>query len=129
MSDTFDRLKGRRSRLPDPPPDISDNLQAPESAPAPAATPSQTAVERNLQAPGLETTLSKPRLDGRARLRKDRTEALSTKIKPRHRELLVSLADAYELTLSETLERAIEAFAAEARREGKTLGSYRVPGW
>lgn len=79
------------------------------------------ALKRNLQVgvPGSE--VSKPRLDGRARLRKDRTEALSTKIKPRYRELLVSLADAYELTLSETLERAIDALAVEARREGKHL--------
>ena len=79
------------------------------------------AVEGKSQAPGPDAMLSRPRLDGRARLRKDRTEALSTKIKPRHRELLVSLADAYELTLSETLERAIDALAAEARNEGKIL--------
>jgi hypothetical protein len=121
MSDSFDKLKGRRSRLPDPPPDTSDNLRAPESAPAAAPAPiSETAGLNDRQA-GPETPASKPRIDGRARLRKDRTEALSTKIKPRHRELLVSLADAYELTLSETLERAIDTLAAEARHEGKSL--------
>ena len=122
MSDgSFDRLKARRSRLPDPPPDASENLQAPETAPAPVATADQPAPEGNPQAVGPEAAVAKPRLDGRARLRKDRTEALSTKIKLRHRELLVSLADAYELTLSETLERAIDTLAAEARREGKNL--------
>ena len=120
MSDTFDRLKGRRSRLPDPPPDSSNNFKAPETAPAPLTVddPLTLGVIRQ---PTASEALSKPRLDGRTRLRKDRTEALSTKIKLRHRELLVSLADAYELTLSETLERAIDTLAAEARRTRKTL--------
>ena len=120
MNDTFDRLKGRRSRLPDPPPDSSDNLQAPETAPAPPTTDDPATLTLTPQPPVAEA-LSKPRIDGRARLRKDRTEALSTKIKPRLRELLVSLADAYELTLTETLERAIDTLAVEARRAGKTL--------
>jgi hypothetical protein len=120
VSDNFDKLKSRRSRLPDPPPDRSDNLRAPEIAPAPP-TPHGPPVSSVAALPVTSDAPSKPRLDGRARLRKDRTEALSTKIKLKHRELLVSLADAYELTLSETLERAIEIFAAEAKREGKTL--------
>lgn len=117
MSESFERLKSRRSRLPDPPIDRSENLQAPENAPAVVPAPAQTSrIE-----PNLSPSVAKPRIDGRARLRKDRTEALSTKIKPQHRELLVSLADAYGLTLSETLERAIDTLAIEARREGKTL--------
>ena len=120
MSDTFEKLKSRRSRLPDPPPDSSDNLQAPEIAPA-SQTVDVAPQPVAAQQPAATATPYKPRLDGRARLRKDRTEALSTKIKPQHRELLVSLADAYALTLSETLERAIDTLAAEARREGKTL--------
>ena len=117
MSGTFDRLKSRRSRLPEPPPDATDNLRAPETAPA-----TQLQVEERVLAEGaVELPAPRPRLDGRARLRKDRTEALSTKIKPQHRDLLVTLADAYSLTLSETLERAIEALAESARREGKTV--------
>ena len=120
MSDTFDKLKSRRSRLPDPPPEPSDNLKAPETAPAPPTTYApQTPAAAPL--PAVADASTKPRLDGRARLRKDRTEALSTKIKLRHRELLVSLADAYDLTLSETLERAIETLAVEAKRAGKNL--------
>lgn len=117
MSETFDRLKGRRSRLPDPPPDVTDNLRAPETAPA-----SKVPVQASSTNEGPdEYSAMRPRIDGRARLRKDRTEALSTKIKPRHRDLLVALADAYELTLSETLERSIETLADIARREGKSL--------
>ena len=120
MTEGFDRLKSRRSRLPDPPPDSSDNLRAPETAPAPTqpVTPSITAA--GASEPPVEA-VAKPRIDGRARLRKDRTEALSTKIKPGHRELLMSLADAYGSTISETLERAIDALAAEAKRAGRTL--------
>ena len=120
LNDTFDRLRGRRSRLPDPPPDSSDNLRAPETAPAPPTINDLGKLTLTPELPVSEV-LSKPRIDGRARLRKDRTEALSTKIKPRHRELLVSLADAYELTLSETLERAIDTLAVEAKRAGKIL--------
>ena len=115
MSESFDRLKCRRSRLPDPPPDTTDNLRAPETAPA-GAQPSQPPL-----ATVAESAPARPRIDGRARLRKDRTEALSTKIKPQHRELLVSLADAFDLTLSETLEKAIDTLAAEARREGRPI--------
>ena len=123
MSDTFERLKGRRSRLPDPPPDVSDNLKAPEVAPASAlpTTVSLPPDDRIVQVAQTGVATSRPRLDGRARLRKDRTEALSTKIKLRHREMLVNLADAYELTLSETLERAIDCLAAETKRAGKNL--------
>ena len=119
MTEGFDRLKARRSRLPDPPPDSSDNLRAPETAPAPAqpVTPPMAAAASE---PSVEAA-AKPRIDGRARLRKDRTEALSTKIKPGHRELLMSLADAYGSTISETLEHAIDALAAEAKRAGRTL--------
>ena len=115
MDEVFKRLKGRRSRLPEPPPDTTDNLRAPETAPAMAQVipPPPTNGERS--------ALPRPRVDGRARLRKDRTEALSTKIKPQHRDLLVGLADAYDLTLSETLEKAIDTLAAEARREGKSI--------
>ena len=115
MSETFDRLKGRRSRLPDPPPDTTDNLRAPETAPAGA----QLSQSPDSTVAGI--TSPRPRIDGRSRLRKDRTETLSTKIKPQHRELLVSLADAFDLTLSETLEKAIDTLAAAARREGKTI--------
>ena len=124
MSSGFSKLKGR-SRLPDPPADESNNLAAPEAAPpavihgAPLPPPLPS---RDPEAVEVRPTPgSKPRIDGRMRLRKDRTEALSTKIKPRHRELLMALADAYESTLSETLERAIEALEAQARREGKNL--------
>lgn len=119
MNSGFAKLKGR-SRLPDPPVDGSNNLAAPEAAPPEvvAENPAPTVPREPAETRPLE---SKPRIDGRIRLRKDRTEALSTKIKPRHRELLMELADAYESTLSETLERAIEALEAQARKEGKTL--------
>ena len=120
MNDSFERLKGRRQRLPDPPQDVSDNFRAPEVAP-PAepipAVPRQLETEEGSQ----PSRALRPRIDGRARLRKDRTEALSTKIKPFHRDLLMSLADAYDATLSETLESAIEALASRAKQEGKKV--------
>lgn len=120
MSDGFAKLKAR-SRLPDPPADETRNLSAPETAPAAeeAAVKSEPARHSPQEVSGAAP--AKPRIDGRMRLRKDRTEALSTKIKPRHRELLMELADAYGATLSETLERAIEALEQQAKREGKHL--------
>lgn len=120
MSDGFAKFRAR-GRLPDPPNDETNNLTAPETAPsarelAPPVEPSRPDPQRTH-----EPAQAKPRIDGRMRLRKDRTEALSTKIKPRHRELLMTLADAYESTLSETLEMAIEALEHQATREGKKL--------
>lgn len=120
MAEGFAKLKGR-SRLPDPPADETRNLTAPETAPAPGGLESQEALGTPESQRSPEVAQAKPRIDGRMRLRKDRTEALSTKIKPRHRELLMTLADAYESTLSETLEKAIEALEQQARREGKKL--------
>jgi hypothetical protein len=119
MENSFERLKARRSRLPDPPDDISNNLQAPEIAPVPQDV--GRIASEGQQSPTQLSVEPRPRIDGRARLRKDRTEALSTKIKRYHRDLLMSLADAYETTLSETLEKAIEALAERACHEGKEL--------
>ena len=120
MAEGFEKLRGR-NRLPDPPADTSHNLAAPEVAPAAESAAEQSkSVAPSLVSPP-EVAQPKPRIDGRMRLRKDRTEALSTKIKPRHRELLMMLADAYESTLSETLEKAIEALEQQARRDGMHL--------
>ena len=119
MSDGFSKLKGRRSQLPEPPDDKTQNLQAPEVAPlAPASPVLILPTATSGHAADSPSASGRLRIDGRARLRKDRTEALSTKIKPHHRDLLMSLADAYDGTLSETLERAIEALEAQAKREG-----------
>lgn len=117
MSEGFSKLKGRRSQLPDPPTDATQNLQAPEVAPLPPA-PSNPIPATQLPGRPSAQPSGRLRIDGRARLRKDRTEALSTKIKPHHRDLLMSLADAYDGTLSETLERAIEALEIQAKRDG-----------
>lgn len=119
MPDSFLKLKNRRSQLPDPPTDATQNLQAPETAPLTAEPQVNRPTVDRLRNAGPELQPARPRIDGRTRLRKDRTEALSTKIKPRHRDLLMSLADAYEGTLSETLERAIEALEAQARQQGR----------
>jgi hypothetical protein len=120
MSEGFAKLKAR-SRLPDPPADESRNLSAPETAPAIDEAEVRVEPSRPSSQVLISPAQTKPRIDGRMRLRKDRTEALSTKIKPRHRELLMELADAYGGTLSETLERAIEALEQQAKREGKHL--------
>jgi hypothetical protein len=124
MNSGFAKFKGR-SRLPDPPADDSNNLAAPEiAAPIPGGTDAPLVRQADELPPAVRASTipaSKPRIDGRMRLRKDRTEALSTKIKPRHRELLMALADAYESTLSETLEKAIEALETQARKEGRVL--------
>ncbi len=120
MNDSFERLKGRRQRLPDPPQDVSDNFRAPEMAP-PSEPTSGAPTRLETDIGSQPSRVLRPRVDGRARLRKDRTEALSTKIKPYHRDLLMSLADAYDATLSETLESAIEALAARAKQEGKKV--------
>jgi len=120
MSDGFAKLKAR-SRLPDPPADETRNLSAPETAPAAEETEVKSGPAHSNSQEASSPAQAKPRIDGRMRLRKDRTEALSTKIKPRHRELLMELADAYGGTLSETLERAIEALEQQAKREGKRL--------
>lgn len=118
MSESFERLKGRRQRLPDPPQDVSDNFRAPEVAPpSQPVSVSPTGVHASVDEQ--EPAVLRPRIDGRARLRKNRTEALSTKIKPYHRDLLMVLADTYDATLSETLEKAIEALATLAKQEGK----------
>ncbi len=120
MNESFERLKGRRQRLPDPPQDVSDNFRAPEVAP-PSEPVHEVPSGFDAGVGGQLGAALRPRIDGRARLRKDRTEALSTKIKPYHRDLLMGLADAYNATLSETLENAIETLAARAKQEGKKI--------
>lgn len=120
MNESFERLKGRRRRLPDPPQDVTDNFRASEVAP-PSEPLHEVPTGFDTGADGQSPAVRRPRIDGRARLRKDRTEALSTKIKPYHRDLLMALADGYNATLSETLEKAIETLAARSKQEGKKI--------
>ena len=120
MTEGFAKLRAR-SRLPDPPADKTQNLTAPETAPSAGEAESTSKPNQSGAESSREVQQAKPRIDGRMRLRKDRTEALSTKIKPRHRELLMTLADVYDSTLSETLEKAIEALERQAIQEGKHL--------
>jgi hypothetical protein len=124
----FGALK-RRSRLPAPPTEASDNLTAPEVAPAvsqPSMLASSQITEEGVLPPGrprgrVVTPYVEPPamqvIDGRARLRTGRTEPFSTRVRAEFRPLLVHLADHLNCTMAEALERAVEEMA---KRNGVT---------
>jgi len=90
------KLKSRRSGLGNPPPmdDASQNLQAPEHAPAhaaPAPVPSQ-------------------RMDGRSARRSNRTLQFATRVSPAFDERIRAIAARDGLMLVEVLERALDAY-------------------
>jgi hypothetical protein len=128
----FAALK-RRSRLPAPPVEASDNLAAPEAAPATPQPTVQAAEAASAPASvmrdegGEEALLyERPRgrvvtpyirppaidaIDGRSRLRTGRTEPFSTRVRAEFRPLLVRLADRLNCTMAEAMERALEEMA------------------
>jgi hypothetical protein len=118
----FGALK-RRSRLPAPPTEASDNLTAPEVAPAvsqPSVLAASQMAEDEPLPPGgprgrVVTPYVEPppveAIDGRTRLRTGRTEPFSTRVRAEFRPLLVRLADHLNCTMAEALERAVEEMA------------------
>ena len=88
------KLKSRRSGLGNPPPmdDASQNLQAPEHAPAHAAP------------------VSPQRTDGRSARRSNRTLQFATRVSPAFDERIRAIAARDGLMLVEVLERALDAY-------------------
>jgi hypothetical protein len=133
----FSALK-RKNRLPPPPDDFSDNLSAPEHAPAAAlpnpsptsalapaggTAPSLPGEHGEVTGPGKRTMSRVVRpyvpappveaLDGRSRLRTGRTEPFSTRVRADFRARLIRLADHQGCTMAEALEIAVERMERE----------------
>jgi hypothetical protein len=129
----FSGLK-RRSRLPPPPAEPSDNLRAPEHAPptvAPEASPpshgaAAPAPQEGQGSPTLRTTKrarheapippSDP-VDGRSRRATGRIYPFATRVTSDFKPRLISLADRLECSMSEALEQALEALEAQIAKK------------
>src|ERR1044071_3054078 len=103
----------RRASLGAPPPadEASPNLQAPETAPAPAASLAVSPVPRpafsSIQAG--QRTLAR---DGRSARRTGRTLQFATRVSPEFDQRWRDIAERDRLLLVEVLERALDAYEA-----------------
>ncbi|MGF7213528.1 hypothetical protein GGE65_008173 [Skermanella aerolata] len=90
MADTS-KLKGRSSRMPEPPSpeQAGENLRAPEVAPAEPV---------------------RQRRDGRSLRATGRTHPFATRIKPETHEKMLDIAERDGITLGELIEKALEAY-------------------
>lgn len=95
----FKRLA--RKNLPSPPSmdEATDNIQAPETAPAPKVVAMRPA-----------------RIDGRSLRRSGRTLQFATRVTPEFDNELRVLAERDGLMLVEVLERALELYKKQAKR-------------
>ncbi len=103
----------RRGSLGMPPPaeEASPNLQAPETAPAPAAeTP-----PRPWPAP-TQAGQGTPARDGRSARRTGRTLQFATRVSPEFDQRLRDIAERDRLLVVEVLERALDAYEATRGR-------------
>lgn len=102
-------LSGLKSRsklgAPPSPEEASQNITAPEVAPAPLSKPSTTAVD--------EPDEVKPRRDMRSARRTNRTLPFSTKVSPEFDRRVREVAFRDSLMLCELLEKALAAYEQE----------------
>jgi hypothetical protein len=98
-----------RSKLgaPPRPEEASQNITAPEVAPAPLAKPSAIAPAAD------EPDNIKPRRDMRSARRTNRTLPFSTKVSPEFDERIRDIAFRDNLMLCELLEKALAAYERE----------------
>jgi hypothetical protein len=95
-------LKNKKARRLGPPPGVeeaSNNLTAPEVAPAAPAAPA-----RQEEA---------PRIDARSLRRSNRTVQFATRVTPEWDARIRAAAQQHGLMLTEVLERALDAFERE----------------
>ena len=112
------KLKKHRNTLGAPPPleEASQNLHAPEVAPAveaPAAPPRRTAAPSRKQVSTPKASpkqQSKRRLDGRSMRKTGRTVQFATRVSEEWDEKLRHIAQRDGLLLVEVLEQAIDAY-------------------
>jgi hypothetical protein len=104
----------RRSSLGAPPPlaEASPNLEAPETAPPPAAPARRMAVVR----PAVRAGEGIPRRDGRSARRSGRTLQFATRVSPEFDDRLRSIAERDKKLLVELLEDALEAYENSRQR-------------
>lgn len=113
----------RKRRLPPPPDDASENLTAPEAAPANgraepsaaqlSASPDTEPPRRKVIRPYIPTEPPPEPVDGRSRLRTGRVEPFSTRVRADFRPRLIALADHYGVTMGEALELAVASLERE----------------
>ena len=60
------------------------------------------------------------KVDGKKRLRKNRTEAMTIRLSPQRRAQLVRLSDALGCTFIDTIEQGLDALEAKLRGGGKS---------
>lgn len=116
----FSNLR-RSRRLPAPPEDASSNLGVPELAsgsgsgvpadnlPGLTAGSPRPDERRRIVEPYVAPEPATPSVDGRARLKTGRTEAFSTRVRADFKPRLIAAANRHRCTMSEALERAIDA--------------------
>ena len=136
----FSGLK-RKSRLPPPPSQPSDNLSRPELAPAanpPEPTPQGPLIDepvnpRPISGGGGGEAGGQPRptrqpepsqvpqplptMDGRARRATGRIYPFATRVAPDFRPRLIALADSLNCTMAEALEHALEALETQLSKK------------
>jgi hypothetical protein len=95
-------LKGRRSNLGDPPSldEASNNLNAPEIAPAPSLSPKALGGK----------------IDGRTARRTNRTVQFATRVTPDWDARIRTIADREGIKLVEVLERALDYYELKSSR-------------
>jgi hypothetical protein len=114
----------RKRRLPPPPDDASENLAAPEVAPAVPQVEPPTEHQSDLSdselprrkviRPYVPAEPPPEPVDGRSRLRTGRVEPFSTRVRADFRPRLIALADHYGVTMGEALELAVAALERDA---------------
>lgn len=105
---------GRRSNLGAPPAldEASDNLAAPEVAPALAGSAS-VGAHKNLSEEPREVVVPPPRRDGRSMRRSGRTIQFATRVSLEFDNKLRDVAEAEGLMLVEILERALDLYVSK----------------
>lgn len=95
----------RKPPLPEPPTEAeaSDNIQAPENAPAPVLSQPQPQPL--------------PRLDGRSLRATGRVESFSTRVRLEFKNRLIAAAHRDGITMAEVLEKALELYEREGKRK------------
>ena len=104
----------RGRRLPAPPQDASDNLDAPEhivpaGSVAGASTQQGPHERRRVVEQYVAPEQPAADVDGRSRLRTGRTEPFSTRVRSDFKPRLIAAANRHRCTMSEALEKALDA--------------------
>lgn len=105
---------GRRSNLGAPPAleEATDNLNAPEVAPARSVPVAMSTQSKSTREP-LEVVAPTPRRDGRSMRRSGRTIQFATRVSPEFDNKLRDVAEAEGFMLVEILERALDLYISK----------------